>query len=397
MWGIKNKKLRVTIICFLVFIIWFVISLCRTLERNQDWFKPKEEVAIEYERETLQTTDKREFFYATAWCKTENNWAMINIDGNAEILLDENYVEVSNFGNTGYAVAKDKLGNKAVINRAGNSCLYDNCYRCDSIISDDFIGNMIVATQKVTEDGEEKIGYGIIDATLNWSKAPSSENEYLKEFTKGIDGGVLTNEAKDKLYFYTLDTIVENVDEFLYYDAETVMFRRGTEIYLIDKSGEHERLNFENVEKNGEWTEHTIYCEFSDGRKELVDINGKCVVDLSSYKILNLPRMISGIAGILFQTEDGIKYTIIDEKGNFVFEPRKGMSFDILAENLFRVKYHDDLNNKDVIGVMNEKGELLFEVESSITNFNNGYAIKDDNCYVRADGTELEIFRVKQK
>ena len=310
-------------------------------------------------------------------------------------MLDENYVEVSNFGNTGYAVAVDTYGNKAVIDRAGNSALYDNCYRCDSIVSDDFKANMIVATKQVTEDGKEVTGYGIIDALLDWSKAPESKNEYLKEFTKGIDGGVFTNEAGDKLYFYTLDTIVEDVDEFLYYDAETVMFRRGEEVYLIDKSGEHQRLNFKNVVKNGEWAEHTIYCEFTNGKKQLVDINGKCVVDLTDLNVINLPRMISGYAGILMQTEEGTKYTIIDEEGNFVFEPRLGKSFDILAENLFRVVYHDDENDRDVIGVMNEKGELLFEVNSSITNFNNGYAIKDGEDYVRADGTELVIFRYK--
>lgn len=395
---IKNKNLKTALICLLIFIIWAGLSLYRTLGRNQEWFAPKEEVAVpEIEMEYLETTDEKEFFYATAWCKAGNNWVLTNIDGYAEIVLDENYTDVTNFGNTGYAVVKDTYGNKAVIDRSGNSALYDNCYRCDSIVSDDFTANMIVATKKITEDGEEKVGYGIIDATLNWSKAPDSENEYLKEFTKGIDGGVLTNEAGDKLYFYTLDTVVEDVDEFLYYDAETVMFRQGTEIYLIDKSGEHLRLDFKDVVKTGEWADKTMYCEFVDGKKQFVDINGKCVVDLTSFNVINLPRMINGYAGILMQTEEGTKYTIIDEEGKFVFEPRPGTSFDILADGLYKVSYHDNEQNRDVIGVMNEKGDLLFEVESSITNFNNGYAIKDGNTYVREDGTELAIFRWKQK
>ena len=395
---IKSKNFRTVIICILVFAIWSGLSLYRTLGRNQDWFLPKgEEVAPEIERVDLETTDKKEFNYATAWSKAGNNWVLINIDGYAEIVLDENYTQVTDFANTGYSVVKDVYGNKAVIDRAGNSALYDNCYRCDSIVSDDFNANMIVAAKKVIEEGEEKIGYGIIDATLNWSKPPESKNEYLKEFTKGIDGGVLTNEAGDKLYFYTLDNIVEDVDEFLYYDAQTAMFRKGTEIYLIDKSGENQRLDFKDVVKNGKWADETIYCEFADGKKQLVDINGKCVVDLTKFNVINLPRMIGGYAGILMQTEEGIKYTVIDEKGNFLFEPKIGKACDTLTEKIFRVKYYDEEKEKDVICVINEKGEFVFEVEESITNFNNGYAIKDGKNYVRTDGTELQIFRYNHK
>ena len=393
---IKNKKIKTAVICLLVFIIWAGLSLYRTLGRNMDWFEPKKEMAVpEKERENLDTTDEGEFLYATAWCKTGNNWALINIDGCAEIVLDENYTEVTNFANTGYAIVKDSYGNKAVIDRSGSTRLYDNCYMCDSIISDDFNANMIVASKEVEENGKSKIEYGIIDATLNWSKAPSSENEYLKEFTKGIDGGVFTNETGDKLYFYTVDAIVEDVDEFLYYDAETVMFRKDTEICLIDKSGEHLRSDFKDVVKNGEWADKTIYCEFSDGRKELVDINGKCVVDLTNINVANSPRMIGKYAGVLINTDEGTKFSVINEKGEFVFEPKVGNSCDTLTENVFRVTYFDSEKGRDVIEVINEKGEILFEVDNSITNFNNGYAIKDSNSYVRTDGTELVVYRYR--
>ena len=395
---IKNKNLKTALICLLVFIIWAGLSLYRTLGRNQDWFESKAEAPVaEVEREYFETTDEHEFNYATAWCKSGENWLLVNIDGLAEIVLGENYVEVTNFANTGYAVIKDIYGNKAVIGRGGDTVLYDNCYLCDSIVSDNFNANMIVASKTVVEDGEEKIGYGIIDPLLNWAKAPSSKNEYLKEFTKGIDGGVFTNETGDKLYFYTIDAIVEDVDEFLFYDAQTVMFRKGNEICLVDKSGEHLRKDFDNVLKNGEWAEHTIYCEFADGRKQFVDINGKCVIDLTDYSVINLPRMIGGYAGIVMQTDDGTKISVIDEEGNFVFEPRFGTACDTLTEKIFRVKYYDKEQAKEVIEVINEKGELLFNVNSSITNFNNGYAVKDGESYVRTDGTELQIFRYINK
>lgn len=394
----KNKNFKKAFICLIVFIVWAGLSLYRTIERNKVWFKPKIEAPVaEVERENLGTTDEHEFSYATAWCKSGDNWILINIDGLAEIILDENYTQVTNFANTGYAVVKDVYGNKAVIDRGGRSVLYDNCYVCDEIVSDNFNANMIVASKIMVEDGEEKIGYGIIDATLNWAKAPSPDNEYLKEFTKGIDGGVFTNEAGDKLYFYIIDSIVEDVDEFLFYDAETVMFRKGNEICLIDKSGEHLRKDFDNVTKNGEWAEHTIYCEFTDGRKQLVDINGKCTVDLSSYNVKNLPRMIGGYAGVLIETEEGTKYTVIDEEGNFVFEPRRGNSCDTLAEKVFRINYYDEEQGKEVIGVINEKGELLFNVETSITNFNNGYAVKNEDSYIRIDGSSLQVFRYVKK
>ena len=38
------------------------------------------------------------------------------------------------------------------------------------------------------------------------------------------------------------------------------------------------------------------------------------------------------------------------------------------------------------------KGELVFEVNSWITNFTNGYAIKDNQIFVRPDSSELKIF-----
>lgn len=390
----KNKNVKTIIICLVVFVIWAGLSVYRTLGRNQDWFEAKAEApGPEVIREDYETTDEHEFSYATAWCKIGDSWALINIDGLAEIVLDKNYVEVTNFANTGYAVVKDTYGNKSVIGRGGDTVLYDNCYVCDKIVSDDFNANMIIASKQVEEDGKTKTAYGVIDASLNWAKAPSVENEYLKEFTKGIDGGVFTNEAGDKLYFYTIDAIVEDVDEFLFYDAQTAMFRKENEICLIDKSGEHLRKDFDGVVKNGEWAEHTIYCEFENGQKGFVDINGKSTLDLSSYDVQNLPRMIGGYSGLLIKTDEGTKYTVVDENGNFMFEPRRGNSCDTLTEKVFRVTYYDEENNKEVINVIDENGNLLFEAEESVTNFNNGYAVKNNEEYVRTDGTKLQVFR----
>ena len=129
----KNKKIKTALICLLVFIVWAGLSVYRTLGRNKDWFEPKKEDEVSEEvKEFVDTTDERDFLYATAWCKSGNNWLLINIDGKADIVLNENYTEVTNFANTGYAVVKDVYGNKAVIDRAGNSRLYDNCFLCDS-------------------------------------------------------------------------------------------------------------------------------------------------------------------------------------------------------------------------------------------------------------------------
>ena len=394
----NNKTIKIVIISLLVFIIWFGLALFRTLEKNPEWFTTKEEKSESLiERENINTTEKKEFSYALAWSKFGENWVLSNIDGYAEIVLDKNFIDVTDFGNTGYAVVKDIYGNKTLIDRAGNSRLYDNCFVCDKIITDDFKANMIVASIIAKENEKEITKNGIIDATLNWSKAPSEENEYLKEFTKGIDGGVFTNELGDKLYFYTLDRIVENVDEFLFYDAQTAMFRKGTTIYLIDKSGEHERVDFENVSKVGEWADETIFCEFTDGRKQLVDINGKCRVDLTSLNVINSPRMIGGHAGIVMETESGIKCAVIDENGKFLYEFMNGKDCSTLTEDYFRLTYFDESKGKDIIEVINENGEVIFEVESSITNFNNGYAIKDGNSYVRTDGTELQLYRNIEK
>ena len=289
-------------------------------------------------------------------------------------------------------MVKDENGIKSIIDRAGDLKLCEYSYICDEILTNDFHANLVVATQKVTENGEEKVGYGLIDSSLGWCKAPSSENKYLAEFTKGIDGGVLTNEKGDKLYFSRINVVVENVDECLFYDDQIAMYRKGTDIYLIDKSGEHERVSMKNIAKAGEWTEGTIYCELTDGRKVFNDINGKEILDVTSLNVVNSPRFIDGYAGIVMQTEEGLKYTVIDTKGKIMFEPRFGAVCDTLTGKTYRVEVLSESSiSPTKIEVINEKGEKLFEANSSITYFTNGYAIKDNETYVRTDGTELVI------
>lgn len=392
-----DKNLKVIIIVLIIFLIWSISAFFITISRNQDWFNNTEPVVSEsvVEKEEIETTNKNEFTYALAWSKYGNNWVCVNIDGRAEIVLDEQYTEVTDFCNSGYAIVRDANGMKSLIDRAGNLRLSEYSYVCDEIITDSFQANMTVATKDVRVNGEVKKGYGIINSSLDWCKMPAVENEYLKEFTKGIDGGVFSNETGDKLYFYTLDKVVENVDEFLFYNNEIAMFRRGTEIYLIDKSGEHERVSMKNIAKAGEWTEGTIFCELTDGRKVFNDINGTIILDVTNLNIINSPRFINDYAGILMQTPEGTKYTVIDIKGNMMFEPRLGNICDTLTGKFFRVSYFNESEARQVLGVMNENGELVFEVSTSITNFTNGYAIKDNNSYVRTDGTELVITKDK--
>lgn len=390
--AVKSEKVKTIIICVLVFVIWAGLSLYRTLSRNMDWFDKTVAEEQIVEKEEIQTTDKGEFTYALAWSKCGDNWVCVNIDGYAEIVLPEEYVEVTDFCNSLHAMVKDKNGVKTLIDRAGDMKLCEYSYMCDEILTNDFHASLAVATQKVEENGKEVVGYGLINENLWWLKSPSSKNEFLKEFTKGVDGGVLTTEKEDKLYFSKTDTIVTDVDEILFYDAQIVMYRKGTDIYLIDKSGEHERVSMSNIAKAGEWTEGTIYCELTDGRKVFNNINGELILDVTNLNVVNSPRFIDGYAGILMQTEEGLKYTVIDNKGKMMFEPRAGEMCDTLTGKVYRIERLSEMSDTPKkIEVINEKGEKIFDVNSSITYFTNGYAIKDNEIYVRTDGTELKI------
>ena len=396
-----NKNVKIIIICVLVFAIWAGLAVYRTVGENPDWFESKT-VAEENDeeiREEIKTSDKKEFTYALAWSKYGDNWVCVNIAGNVEIVLDEEYTEVTDFCNSIYAMVKDGNGIKALIDRSGDLRLCEYSYMCDEIITNDFHANLAVATQKVKDEkGQEVTGYGLIDENLRWCKAPSPENEFLKEFTKGIDGGVLTNEKGDKLYFNTVGVVVEGVDEFLFYDATTAMYIKGTEIYLIDKSGEHERVSMKDIAKTGEWTEGVIYCELTDGRRVFNDINGKVILDVSSMEIVNLPRFIDGYAGILLNTEEGTKFTVIDLEGNKMFEERAGSMCDTLTSKLYRVSQPSALSvTPEETFVINEKGEKIFDVNSSISYFTNGFALKDKEIYVTPDGTELKIMKSVEK
>lgn len=390
--AVKSEKVKTIIICVLVFVIWAGLSLYRTLSRNMDWFDKTVAEEQIVEKEEIQTTDKGEFTYALAWSKCGDNWVCVNIDGYAEIVLPEEYVEVTDFCNSLHAMVKDKNGVKTLIDRAGDMKLCEYSYMCDEILTNDFHASLAVATQKVEENGKEVVGYGLINENLWWLKSPSSKNEFLKEFTKGVDGGVLTTEKEDKLYFSKTDTIVTDVDEILFYDAQIVMYRKGTDIYLIDKSGEHERVSMSNIAKAGEWTEGTIYCELTDGRKVFNNINGELILDVTNLNVVNSPRFIDGYAGILMQTEEGLKYTVIDTKGKMMFEPKAGEMCDTLTSKVYRIERLSEMSDTPKkVEVINEKGEKIFDVNSSITYFTNGYAIKDNEIYVRTDGTELKI------
>ena len=395
----RNKDVKIIIICVLVFAIWAGLAVYRTIGENPDWFEEKKlEEAVEEIKEEINTTDKQEFTYALAWSKYGNNWVCVNIAGDVEIVLDEEYIEVTDFCNSMFAMVKDQNGIKALIDRSGDLRLCEYSYICDEIITNDFHANLAVATQKVIENGKEIVGYGLINDTLGWCKAPSPENEFLKEFTKGIDGGVLTNEKGDKLYFNTIGVVVEDVDDFLFYDDTTAMYRKGTDIYLIDKSGEHERVSMQNIKRTGEWTEGVIYCELTDGRRVFNDINGKVVLDVSNMNIANLPRFIDGFAGILLNTEEGTKYTVIDLEGNKMFEERPGTMCDTLTSKIYRISRPSELSvTPEVVEVIDEKGNTLFNVNSEISYFTNGYALKDKEIYVRTDGTELQIMNTVKK
>jgi len=396
--AVKSEKIKTIIICVLVFVIWAGLSLYRTLSRNMDWFDKTVVEEQTVEKEEIQTTDKGEFTYALAWSKCGDNWVCINIDGYAEIVLPEEYVEVTDFCNSLHAMVKDKNGVKTLIDRAGDMKLCEYSYMCDEILTNDFHASLAVATQKVEENGKEVVGYGLINENLWWLKSPSSKNEFLKEFTKGIDSGVLTTEKEDKLYFSKTDTIVTDVDDILFYDAQIVMYRKGTDVYLIDKSGEHERVSMSNIAKAGEWTEGTIYCELTDGRKVFNNINGEVILDVTNLNVVNSPRFIDGYAGILMQTEDGLKYTVIDNKGKMMFEPKAGEMCDTLTGKVYRIERLSEMSDTPKkIEVINEKGEKIFDVKSSITYFTNGYAIKDNEIYVRTDGTELKITKAVDK
>ena len=392
----KNKNIPIIILC-ICFVIWVVLAFCVTINRNEDWFETTEEVSSEQalETENIETDNKREYLYAPAWSKWGNNWVCTNIDGLAEIVLSEEFVEVSDFGNTGYAIATDENNKKCVIDRSGALRLSEYGHICENFITDSFQANSLIATKEIEVNGKIEIGYGVLNTNFDWQIAPSIENEYLKEFTKGIDGGVFTNEVGDKLYFSTIDNIIENVEEFITYNEYMAMYKKENDIYIIDKSGENEKVIIENVQSVGQWTEHTIFCELTDGSKVFKDIDGETILDVTDFNIINTPKFINNYAGIVIQTEEGEKYTVIDIEGNFQFELKVGTVCDTVAENYYRVSYFDEERNKEIFGIIDGEGNLVFEVNSSITDFSNGYALKDNKTYVRTDGTELILFKFK--
>lgn len=75
-----------------------------------------------------------------------------------------------------------------------------------------------------------------------------------------------------------------------------------------------------------------------------------------------------------------------------------GTMCDTLTSKVYRVSEPSVLSVKpEETIVINEKGEKIFDVNSSITYFTNGYALKDNEIYVTTDGAELKIMKEVEK
>lgn len=297
---------------------------------------------------------------------SEGRWVCCDKEGNIKFSLDGDSSPYTDFSN-GISIIRgeedeyvvDKMGN--IIWSAkkdgfadgeenwGEGNIEDVKICEDYLYSYGFFGYPIVTFYI---ESYELIGkaYGVLDNKGDWRISPGLNLPFDTSVASGIyKGGAdeLYNILTDELAKYSDDTLDKWKEDYFFSIHDGLVFR--SDDYDINKN--------------------PVFC----------DEKGKTVIDLSKYILRQEPEFIDGYAFLdIYNKQDSHYYTIIDTKGNQLFEPQQEIYHDDFSEGFYWV---------DGEGYRNVKGEVAFGAEfSSGETFSEGMALvhtdsSSDNNY----------------
>ncbi len=213
-----------------------------------------------------------------------------------------------------------------------------------------FEGGYVVA-EKVTSDySNTKKELGIMDMNFEWVIQPS------EELHNAVGNDLLSTEALNTKSFYC--------DDFIYF-AES-------KNYLNLKSGEISSTASINLPSH-KWQ------SYSDNTFK--DYNKNIIVDLREHKniVFTGSTYKNGKAPIKFYNQEASAnfFTLINEKGEFLFEPIKVENISDIGLFHFdgeNVLIADSLLGAQMIQCYNSKGELMGELNTKTLEDNSHYS-----------------------
>lgn len=298
--------------------------------------------------------------------ENKNKWVCCDKEGNILFSLDENSSPYTDFSNgisiirsedDNYVVDKtgaiiwsaQKDGFAAGEENWGEGNIEDVKICEDYLYSYGFFGYPIVTFYIESYELTGK-AYGVLDNKGEWRISPGLNLPFDSSLASGVyEGGndELYNILTDELAKYSDDTLDKWEEDYLFSIHDGLLF-------CFDDY---------NINKN------PAFC----------DKDGKVVIDLSKYILREKPEFIDGYAFLnIYNQQDSHYYTIIDTKGNQLFEPQQEIYHDDFSEGFYWV---------DGEGYRNISGEIAFGAEfSSGETFSEGMALvhtdsSSDNNY----------------
>ena len=364
-----------------------------------------ENTVTEQAPQAIVTTEKRGFRSDLAWSKLNNQWICINTEGKVVFKLPEEYTNVTEFSDEGYALIIKDNYKKAIIDKTGRIVTTDeNNGAFDEILSEDALADCALVKKEIDDYDKAETQYGIIDFEGNWILKLSADNEKLKEFTKGVAENIITDKYDD---VYLVDVAKNVTVKGL---IEKIISVEDDNLVLLDYDNQLVKINEETgksttIVKNVD----AVYGEFNDDLLAVktekyneknrdydisfgyYDINGKKQISVKEKNAESITAISDeGYYGVITVNDSGTRFvTICDKEGNQQFEPIRGAKeCTYLGEGRFFISYSNDTGDDKY--VCDEKGQKLFNAES-MTVYEDGISIRDNDNYVDDAGMIMTI------
>ena len=430
---LKKKKSKLKIFFIIIVILAILLGLSYLLFKDEidEYFENKEESeemqedveeamnesaeniveneTIENTTETqptktLVTTNKQEFSNDLAWSKIENQWVCINSEGKLVFRLPVEYTEVTKFSDDGYAIIKTN-SNKAIVDETGRIITTDaNNTAFDKIISDDALADCAVVSKEIDTYETAETQYGIIDFEGNWILNLSADNEFLSDLKNGVAEDIITD--NDNI-IYIVDSAKKvkteaSIQKFVAEEDDSIyVITYGEELIKINEETGKTNVILENiVHIYDEYNNDLIPLRIATTNKKtketvetvgFYDLSGKQQIKVGGSNIDDVTSISdAGYYGVINKNDGGTKFiTVKDREGNQQFEPIKGaLECNYLGEERFFVSYSNDESSGTY--VCDEKGQKIFNA-NSMTNYEDGYAVKDGENYVDKAGMIITL------
>jgi len=343
--------------------------------------------------------DVRDFSNGVAWVQRESSspWECIDNKGNTLFSLDEGSEPKTDFSNEGAIIETTDSNNKTkeeIIDKSGNVVFpKDDGYEYRIV---DSYGNYHFVTRHINTFEKTEDQIGIVDNAGNWVLEPTPDLEIYKSSLSIGYGGIGNVSYKGNDYydahlneFFKKPNKVTSTDDWEDKKINNLELIRRTlpslyadDLYFFRAYNKDYSLKGTNMlyisyfdDPNFDLTK----LGFNNSVTGFYDQNKELVIDLSSY---NDPEAIGGFSNgycslSLKNPQNSPFWTIIDKKGNKMFEPiTEPIGKVSCGRSLVKPKegseYYIDVNGKTAIPDIEDGSDFNEDCLAKIGNTSNG-------------------------